>query len=43
MYGDFGPKWFWNLVFALAVIGFVYGVISLVDGVIWLINHLRFK
>ena len=39
---DFGPEWFWKLIGLLAIVGLISVVISVVKGIIWIINHVQF-
>lgn len=38
---NFGPGWAWVLLGILAVVGFIAAIIWIVQGIIWLFNHIQ--
>jgi hypothetical protein len=39
---NLGSDWFWYIVLICAAIGFAYAVIKLLQGIVWLCEHVRF-
>jgi hypothetical protein len=39
---NLGPEWFWYLIFICALVGFIGGIVMIVKGIIWIINHIHF-
>lgn len=40
---DFGPVWFWVLVFLFALLGLAVTLFAAVNAVVWLVTHVHFS
>jgi hypothetical protein len=40
---DFGPDWFWYLLFIVALVGIIASVVWVIKAIIWLFNHVQFN
>lgn len=38
---NFGPNWFWRLLFILAAIGLILGIIKVIHAIIWIFHHVQ--
>jgi len=38
---NLGPEWLWKLLMVLAIIGLITGIVHIVQGIIWLFNHVH--